>query len=74
VLCQIVFVTSSEDWERVWYGWEDLEEQSTGGEVEEEVCGGENSSLSADSCRRKRQEVLMKLQLFIFYRIIGYWF
>lgn len=29
--------TSSEDWDRVWYGWEDLEEESTGGEVEEDV-------------------------------------
>lgn len=32
-----VSVTSSEDWDRVWYGWDDLMEVSTGGEVEEEV-------------------------------------
>ena len=36
-VCVCVCITSSEDCDRVWYGWEDLEEESTGGEVEEEV-------------------------------------
>lgn len=30
-------ITSSEDWDRVWQGWEYLEEESTGGELEENV-------------------------------------
>lgn len=34
---QVQVFTSSEDWDRVWYGWEDLEESGGGGEVEEDV-------------------------------------